>query len=127
MKSFIVFLLLALSIIVYSCSNETSVNQISGTASHGTVTGYVSYFSPEVLPRHQPSPYPPGYVLSNFSWLAGSPTGPYDKIYLQGRENELANAIRITATGEWFINTAMIGPDVYRFVILSIDSLTVLE
>ncbi len=121
--------------IVSGCSKDTSVNQsnhqqfqdVASGSGYGTVVGYEGYFSPELGPDGRVSPLPSGYLMSNVTWEVGAPDSSYSRIYLQGKESDLAKAVRIRVTGHWTATTRTVGTGVYHFVDLSIDSLQILE
>ncbi len=117
------------------CSKETSVSQTNNQkvqeaisdCGHGTVMGWEGYFSPELSPVGYPQPLPPGYAMSRFTWEQGAPDSSYNMLYLEGQESDLAKARRLRATGNWKAVTRTIGAYVAHYVILSIDSLEILE
>jgi len=121
--------------IVSGCSRDTSVNQsnnqqfqdVASGSGYGTVVGYEGYFSPGLGPEGQVSPLPSGYLMSNVTWEAGAPDSSYSRVYLQGKEGDLARAMRVRVTGHWTATARTVGTHVYHFHYLSIDSLQILE
>jgi hypothetical protein len=134
MKTTGIFFSLLLVALLLGCSKDTPVSQnntytfkeVISDSGYGRVVGYEGYFSPELSPRGYPQPYPSGYVMTNFSWEAGTPASLY-RIYLLGRDTDLAKAIRVRASGNWQAVRRTIDTNVTAYITLKIDSLEILE
>ncbi len=135
MRTAAIMISLTLYWLISGCAEDTSVEQtndqnyqeVVSDNGRGTVVGWQGYFSVALGPDGFGSGVPYGYMISNPTWEQGAPDSLHRYVYLYGRQEDLANAHRVRATGNWKTIAVTGRTFMNCWVNLTIDSLVVLE